>query len=235
VGGGELHAVYLRGTDGSPAIRLGDGIGFTFSPDGQWALGTVGNVSHGLTLLPCGAGEGRFLELQGLEVIYGTWFPDGMSICMLGHEPGKGARLFRVDPVTGKHEPFSEEGITSFDPLIAPDGRFVACQGPDRRLKIYPVDGGEPKLLPGVLPNERMIRWSEDGAAAYVFGRGELPAKIFKIDLATGERTLWKELAPPDPTGVEGITSIRMTPVGDAYGYSYAQRLNDLYVVEGLF
>jgi eukaryotic-like serine/threonine-protein kinase len=80
-----------------------------------------------------------------------------------------------------------------------------------------------------------MIRWSEDGAAAYVFGRGELPAKIFKIDIATGERTLWKELSPPDPTGVEGITSIRMTPAGDAYGYSYAQRLNDLYVVEGLF
>ncbi|HTM00800.1 MAG TPA: protein kinase [Candidatus Omnitrophota bacterium] len=235
VGGGELHAVYLRGTDGSPAIRLGDGIGFSFSPDGQWALGAVGNVSHGLTLLPCGAGEGRFLELQGLEVIYGSWFPDGMSFCALAHEPGKGARLFRVDPVTGKYEAFSEEGLTSFDPLISPDGLRVSCQGPDRRIKIYPVDGGEPKPLPGVLPNERMIRWSDDGTSAFVFGRGELPAKIFKIDIASGERTLWKELSPPDPTGVEGITSIRMTPVGDSYGYSYAQRLNDLYVVEGLF
>jgi hypothetical protein len=28
---------------------------------------------------------------------------------------------------------------------------------------------------------------------------------------------------------------VRMTQDEDAYAYSYAQRLNDLYVVEGLF
>ena len=234
VGGGELHAVYLRGTDGSPAIRLGDGIGFNFSPDGQWALGTAEN-GRGLTMLPCGAGEGRVIELPGLEVVFGAWFPDGMSICVIAHEPGKGARLFRTDPATGKSEPFSEEGLTSIDPVISPDGRSVHGQGPDRLQKIYPVDGGEPRVVSGMLTNERVIRWSDEGSAIFVFGRGELPAKISRVDVATGERTAWAELAPPDSTGVEGLTTIRMTSGGEAYVYSYPQRLNDLYVVEGLF
>ena len=65
--------------------------------------------------------------------------------------------------------------------------------------------------------------------------RGTLPASVFRVDLATGERKLWKEIAPPAPTGVEGVTMIRMTENEDAYAYSFAQRLNDLYVVEGLF
>ncbi|MGB6386210.1 MAG: protein kinase, partial [Terriglobales bacterium] len=37
-GGGPKYAVYLRKTDGSPAIRLSEGIGLGLSPDGKWAL-----------------------------------------------------------------------------------------------------------------------------------------------------------------------------------------------------
>ena len=37
-GAGEGGATYLRGTDGSPAVRLGDGVAQGLSPDGRWAL-----------------------------------------------------------------------------------------------------------------------------------------------------------------------------------------------------
>src|SRR5262249_15837430 len=37
-GGGENSAVYVRSTDGSPAVRLGEGTAFSFSPDMKWAL-----------------------------------------------------------------------------------------------------------------------------------------------------------------------------------------------------
>ena len=57
---------------------------------------------------------------------------------------------------------------------------------------------------------------------------------VFTIDVATGRRTLWKELAPPDRTGVNGILAIRITPDGRSYAYSYYQPLSDLFVVEGL-
>src|SRR5215208_2323730 len=38
VAGGPGYATYLRGTDRSPAVRLGKGLAFSFSPDGRWAL-----------------------------------------------------------------------------------------------------------------------------------------------------------------------------------------------------
>ena len=91
-----------------------------------------------------------------------------------------------------------------------------------------------PKPLTGIGATDRIIQWSADGAAIFAFTRGELPSKIYRIEVGTGERKLWKELSPSDPTGVEGLTAVRMSRDENSYAYSYSQRLNDLYVVEGL-
>jgi len=50
----------------------------------------------------------------------------------------------------------------------------------------------------------------------------------------TGQRTLWKQLMPPDPAGVEYVGPILPTPDGKAYVYGYRRMLSDLYVVDGL-
>ncbi len=234
VGGGNLGSVYIRGTDGSPAVRLGDGIALSLSRDGQWALASVGLEPTRLDMLPVGAGEPRTIPTGDLEVSHASWFPDG-SICCLGREPGQGARLFKLDPTTGKREPFSEEGVSYYDTLVSPDGRFVAAHGHDRKAWIYPVDGGAPTPVKGALEFERTVSWSPEGDGIFVFSRGELPAKVWRIDLKTGERKLWREISPADRTGVEGIASVRMTPDGSTFAYSYYQRLSGLYVVEGLF
>jgi hypothetical protein len=235
VGGGALQSVYMRGTDGSPAIRLGDGSCFDLSPDGQWALAGVGASPGRLDLLPCGPGTARTIPMEGLDPQSAQWFPDGSTICVLGVESGHGTRLYRVDAVTGKHQAFTDEGISSYDVRVSPDGKLVAAQGPDRTMMLFPVDGGSPTAVSGYATRDRTIGWSADGKALYAFTRGELPAKVFRIDLATGERKLWKELSPSDPTGVEGLTTVRMSHDEQSFAYSYAQRLNDLFVVEGLF
>ncbi len=235
VGGGELHSIYLRGTDGSPAVRLGDGACLDLSPDGQWALAMVGQGPTRLDLLPCGPGSPRTIPTEGLDVQHAMWFPDGESICVVGQEAGGDPRLYRVDLVTGKHVALADETISSVEMLVSPDGKFVAAQGADRSYKLYPVDGGAPRPIRGITATDRFVKWSTDGAALFVFGRGELPSRVHRVELETGERKLWNELSPSDPTGVEGLTSVRMTQDENAYAYCYAQRLNDLYVVEGLF
>jgi WD40 repeat protein len=55
---GEDYVSFMRGADGSPAIRLGPGIPLEFSPEGKWAiaLGSVRPPSQ-LVLLPTGTGE----------------------------------------------------------------------------------------------------------------------------------------------------------------------------------
>jgi hypothetical protein len=102
-------------------------------------------------------------------------------------------------------------------------------------LTIYPVDGGASRPLEGAFEFERPVAWSAKGEAIYVFSRGELPVKLWRIELGTGERTLFREISPLDATGVEGIANARMTPDGRALAYSYYQRMSRMYTVEGLF
>src|SRR5262249_60471398 len=59
-GAGGSSVIYLRGTDGSPAVRLGEGEGFALSPDGKWVLAKnlpAGGKPSTLFLLPTGPGH----------------------------------------------------------------------------------------------------------------------------------------------------------------------------------
>src|SRR6202022_4607784 len=95
-GGAPHGAVYKRPTDGSPAVRLGEGLARALSPDGRWAL--CSNESQ-VVLLPTGAGQPRIVPLSGIKLVgaAGGFFPDGKRILILGEEPGHQARLYVVD------------------------------------------------------------------------------------------------------------------------------------------
>ena len=60
-----------------------------------------------------------------------------------------------------------------------------------------------------------------------------LAARIFRRDLATGRRELWKEVRPPDQTGLVYVRAV-VSADGRAYAYSLARCLSSLYLVEGL-
>ena len=57
--------------------------------------------------------------------------------------------------------------------------------------------------------------------------------QIFRLELGSGRRSLWKELQPPDPAGLEQIDAY-VTPDGSAYAYGYQRILSELYLVDGL-
>ena len=65
-GSGANYAIYLGKTDGSPAVRLGEGYGFGRSPDGKWVVSILFS-SHEIVLLPTGAGEAKRLERLGID------------------------------------------------------------------------------------------------------------------------------------------------------------------------
>jgi hypothetical protein len=99
---------------------------------------------------------------------------------------------------------------------------------------LYPSEPGEPRAAPGLRPDELSIRWTADGRAIWAFRQNEVPVKVYRVDMTTGERTLWKELTPPDPAGVLTMGPILMTPDGKSYVYSYRRTLDELFLVEGL-
>ena len=232
-GGGPKYAVYLRKTDGSPAIRLSEGFGTGLSPDGKWALARPNITSPPLFQLPTGVGEAKLLTHDSMNHLWARWLPDGKQLVFSGNETGHGVRLFVESPEEGKPRPISPEGVSPFF-VLSPKGDFVAGVGPDHKLYLYPVAGGAPAPVSSTGPDEAPTGWSADGRSLYVFRFGEIPAKVFELELSTGKRKLWKELVPADAAGIDTIRGITITPDARAYVYGYIRTLSDLYVVEGL-
>jgi hypothetical protein len=82
-------------------------------------------------------------------------------------------------------------------------------------------------------PEENIFSFFGDGKSVLVRGRG-LPVKVYRVDLATGNRQLFKEIVPADPAGAQSIPSLKFSADGKSYVYSLGRWLSDLYVVDGL-
>ena len=231
--GGLTYAVYVRKTDGSPAVLLGEGAAVALSPDGKWVIAQSPDSPAQLRLLPTGVGDARLLTHDGINHSWARWFPDGKRILFSGDEPGHGVRLYTLDIATGDSKPVSPEGVVGTAYAISPDSQLIAAIGPDQQGYLYPVNGGEPKPIPGFVTGEQPITFSNDGGL-YVYQPGELPVRVFHIDLKSGRRTLWKQLMPSDPAGVVTIGPILLTPDASTCVYGYHRTLSDLYLVEGL-
>jgi Tol biopolymer transport system component len=232
---GANYLVYLRKTDGSPAVRLGEGAGVDLSPDGRWALAFLGGSAESkVVLLPTGAGEPRTVASVPLVVQWGAWFPDGKRVLLTGSQPGHAARLYVLPVSGGPARPVTGEGVGVVGNTISPDGKTIAARSPDGKLCLYPVDGGEPSVVAGAVTGDFVSSWMSDGKGLYVWDLSRMPAPVLRLDIETGKRQLLRELSPPDPAGVGQIGPVLMTPDGRSIAYSYRRLLSDLYVVEGM-
>jgi serine/threonine protein kinase/Tol biopolymer transport system component len=229
-GGGAKGAVYIRKTDGSGAVPLGEGDAQALSPDGKWALSIH---SSQLVLLPVGAGESRPLTDDQISCQRAKWFPDGKRILLVGSERDHGVNTFILDLESGKRSPVRPEGMEAI--LVSPDGQWIVVRGSQREFSLLPMSGGEPRLIPGLAVKDEPIQWSRDGHSIYVRQNveGTAAVQVFRFDLSTGRKELWKEFVL-DPARYFTVLPIVLTPDGKSYAYTYGRIISDLYLVEGL-
>ncbi len=122
---GANGSIYLRKTDGSDAIRLGDGFGEDLSPDGKWVLATqVGTRQHWF-LMPTGPGSSITLP-PGPLVARGeaNFLPNGRQIVFGGREKDRGGRIYVQDIDRGSIRAISPENVGT-EGLATPDSRYV--------------------------------------------------------------------------------------------------------------
>jgi eukaryotic-like serine/threonine-protein kinase len=238
---GPTYEVFLRDMDGSSPVRLGEGAGCALSPDGRWALAIQYGSNHRLVLIPTGAGESRSLPSGQVETYQTADFlPDGHRIVFLGAEQGHAQRLWVQELAGGLPSALTPEDAgdaeTSLDSrwgsATSPDGRWIAAVTRDSTIKLFPLQGGEPKSIAKLAAREVLCQWSEDGRTLYVSQWGN-PLSVFSMDVQSGERRLWKKFEVPDPAGVRGSTFM-ISRNARSYAYSYIRELDELYLVEGL-
>jgi Tol biopolymer transport system component len=232
----EGYGLFMRPTDGSPPVRLGDGRAYSVSPDGRWVLAvSQGGGSPALWLLPTGAGEARRLFSLEATPSAAAFLPDGERIVLASRVAEGGTQLYVHALSGGPPRAISPTGVTvGLRRLILPDGQYALANGPDGPLTLYPIDDGDPLVVPGTAPGDVPVGWQAAGRTLLVQRPSRPPAQIEKIDIETGEREPWKELSPPDPAGVSVIGPIHVSADGQGYVYSYRRVLDRLTVIGGL-
>jgi eukaryotic-like serine/threonine-protein kinase len=228
-GGGPNYTVFLRDTDGSPPVRIGEGVSLAVSPDAKWVI-TQPAKGGPLSLVPTGAGQTRQLTHDNVSYQIVRWLAGGKELLASGIEAGHGARDYVIEVSNGNSRPITPEGVGGVVP--SPDGRSTAVVGQDGKWGIWPLDGVGLRLIPGLDSNYRVSGWSPDGQFVYaVSRRREKIGNVYRVNTGTGKMELWRTFGEGLAAGaVSGRGSYRSGD-GGAYAYIYVQTLSQVYVV----
>lgn len=233
-GGGPNYTVFLRETDGSPPVKIGEGTGEAISPDKKWVITKPQKVGA-LSLVPTGAGESRQLTHDSISYSIVRYLPDGKHLIAQGIETGHGARDYLIDVSDGSSKPVTPEGVVGV--VLSPDGREVAVTGPDGNAGVWSFEANSMRAIPGLDSRYVITGWTPDGTSLYVASRERwqnTSAKMYRVSVATGKMDFWKEFGTNLPTGTAGVSPARFSADGSAYAYVYSQVLSEAYVVKGL-
>jgi eukaryotic-like serine/threonine-protein kinase len=232
-GGGPSYTVFLRDTDGSPAVRIGGGNSFAISPDARWAITQPANGGP-LSLVPTGAGEARQLTHDKVSYEEVRWLAERKELLAQGIEPGHGARDYLIELSSGNSKPITPEGVRGVKP--SPDGRNTAVQEEDGKWGIWPLDGSGLRLIPGLDSNYQVIGWSPDGESLSAVSNrpGEKTRNAYRVNTVTGKMELWRTFGEGLALGAVSTSGSCLSGDGGAYAYQYTETLSQVYLVRGM-
>jgi len=227
---GQLAAgMYVRRTDGSPPVRLGDGWAIALSPDEKWVLGRWRHTNpHRLVILPVESGEAIPLDIPGFDFAEtGSWFPDSRHFLIVGRETNGAPRSYRIDRQGGAPVAVTPAGVMGR--LATPDGGAVLARTGNGRWELWPIGGGGPRSFPILDAADLPLRWSTDGN--YLFARRARPVPhIDRINAVSGEREHWVDISPADLGGIAEYYGAAVSGDGSRYAYCFMRALSDLFL-----
>jgi len=231
---GAHYSLAIRKIDGSPPAQLGEGSAGKLSPDGKWAISVFPGSPGVVKLVPIGPGGSRTIAVPGLDIQNGPahFLGDGKRIALNASEPGHAVRVYLVDLEGGKPIPITPEGITGS--LVSRDGQYIFRVNDAGEVAVYATAGGAPRIIPNLEPTFTPVLWSDDNSSVYGYLAGQVPANVYKVNLATGKKTLIQELQPPTNAGVANIAPVVVSRDASRFAYSYYQVSSVLYLISGL-
>ncbi|MBS1853332.1 MAG: protein kinase [Acidobacteria bacterium] len=231
-GVGSNYSIFMRGMDGSPAMRLGSGGFPALSPDGKWVAALNGDSPSQVELLPTGTGQPQQLTHDSLEHVRVGWVPDGKAIVFSASEGNHAARSYWMDLAARKSRPLTPEGTTGT--LVSPDGKYLLAIDQENRRWLYPLEGGDPLPSPYAIGDGDLVLGWDLGGKALLVGKRGTAFEVSRIFPNSTRREVVRTFAPSDPAGVVTVGGVRFSADQKSYAYSYFRITSDLYVVDGL-
>jgi Tol biopolymer transport system component len=191
------YAVYVRPTDGSPAIRIGDGRPFDFSKDGNHIVATLTGPPVQLVAYPTGPGVRTMIAEGAIDYPSASILPDGQKV--LSVETGTDAyrRFWLTDLRTKQKILISPEtppgpslGEGEWDihvrHAVSNNGRWVLGKRVGAGYFLFPLDAAKPPrwenlvTVRGLDINDFPIVWADDDQSVYVMQSDGAAKRIFR-------------------------------------------------------
>jgi hypothetical protein len=96
------------------------------------------------------------------------------------------------------------------------------------------VTGGAGRPVAGLTPEDIVIRWSTDSRRVFAGHASQVPLRVDRVDIATGQRAASTEISPADRAGLVSFTGVALADDPHVYAYTYQRYVSRLYLVEGL-
>jgi hypothetical protein len=231
---GGRSVIYVRKTDGSAPIRLGEGRAVDLSPDGTRALATDYVARDHLFELPVGPGQPSPIPQYDIARYFnGRYMPDGKAVIFSAVARGQTGYQVFIQPLDGGRP--SALPNADFFYAMSPDGRDVLVHqvtGPSLALRTV---GGGARVVN--IPADRYVplRFSGDGRGILLSSPHGFD--LYRYDLATDRIAFWRTRpAPVDPVGIDEYEEPNipmLTPDGQSYVYSRERFFDQLYLVSG--
>jgi eukaryotic-like serine/threonine-protein kinase len=224
---------YYRGTDGSPAVRLGVGTP-AISPDGKWVLlaSNHANPKLPLQLQPIGPGDSKDLPTPGLIAFdHYVWSDDGRQVVYEAETDENKWNIY-TQAVAGGAPVLVKTDARDTYPVVSPSGDTVALREGRGGISLYHGAESQPVPVKTATENEYPIRFVRNGKSLLVAEQtgGELTLTV--IELASGHRETWKRI--PDDYSSRANQLLVATPDLKYYAYPFPRYSSVLYTVENL-
>ncbi len=230
---GPLYLVAYRKLDGSAPVALGPGGEPRFSPDGATVATRIVTRPPQVGLNPIGAGESRRLPVGKIASLGNvSWFPDGKHLLLTGAAEGQPLRTYEMDLEGGQPQALGPADFIGV--AVARDGRRIAGRNASTQAVVLDRETQKLQVIPGVVPQEAFDKWTEDGHALLVYSATQWEARMYRVEVATGKRTLLQTVEPGEKAGSILPLRVAYAEGSKTYVYGTGRVLGTLYVVEGL-
>jgi serine/threonine protein kinase/Tol biopolymer transport system component len=232
--GGADYSVYLAKLDGSPAVLLGNGVAGGISPDNKWVTSILPSDTTKIMLLPTGIGEAKTITAPKFHYRGASWASDGRRLVVRAGESDRPLRSWVQDITSSSPHAVTPEGINGLFVTVN-HSDYISARDKTGAIRLYPIDGGEPKQITGLTETDEVVAGSTDSDVVYVSpDLSAIPLQIVKVNIATGRRQPFVAVSPSDPAGIVALSRPIFSGDEKRYIYTQVRELSVLYVATGL-